>query len=264
VPQADANCKFLYYQVASPEILKVLTQKIRKFAGDSLLDFIRRSAGDPRFSVLRGLIFEQHGHVALQAGAAVWMRQLAVKRGADEMDEDEAEDEGEDAAGEQDDMDLPGPASHHYEAECDDVSSSGQSLQHGTEHDWGNIRGAECVQLLQVKHRWDNPDLALTNVNQVYVQPPTTNNPSLDAFYKHTGCGQVLMLQFTVSRHHATRAAPVVRFLQRLTPEDRQQAKMVFVIPDDDMQQFKDFKRQSWLGRSGKVGVRALLRCVGL
>jgi hypothetical protein len=264
--------------------------------GDRLLDFIRCATGDSRLSVLRGLLFEQHGHKALKAGAAVWMRELVasgegsqpssgLKRPRveqegdeeDEEDEEEEEQEGDVAEeeAEEDEMDVSRPVSHHFASlhqECaygmlaSTSAASAESLQHGMQQ--LSIAGKLSVRLPRVDHQWDSPELQLSSLDKVYVQPPSTNNPSLDAYYKHSESGQVLLLQYTVSKRHATRAAPVVSFLERLSPEDQQRAKMVFVIPGDNLQQFQIFKRQRWLGKEGKK-VRELLgkgdgACAGL
>lgn len=131
-----------------------------------------------------------------------------------------------------------------------------QSLQHDMQQQF-SIAGGSRVKILGVKHLWDGPGLELSGLDEVYVQPPSTNNPSLDAYYKHSTCGQVLLLQYTVSKRHATHAAPVVNFLKRLSPEDQRQAKMVFVIPGDNPQHFQAFQCHRWLGTTGKVRIAA-------
>lgn len=45
-------------------------------AKTKLLDFIQHAGGHPDKAVLRGYLFELHGHNAMQAGLQVQMRQL--------------------------------------------------------------------------------------------------------------------------------------------------------------------------------------------
>lgn len=125
--------------------------------------------------------------------------------------------------------------------------------------DWGleTLPSHEEVQLAAVKHKWDRPGLGILSMDNIYLQPPSANNPAYDAYYCHSGgAGGVhsrFLLQYTVGKHHGVRAQYVLNFLERLNIADRAHVKLVFVIPASPVERYLHFKPQPWLGAKGQV-----------
>lgn len=170
------------------------------------------------------------------------------------------------------------PTSHHYagqtmheggglddpmqvgSAECSGAIQLAQQAQMWA----GTLPSAEVVHLKKVDHKWDAPGVNIAAMENVYLQPPSANNPAFDAYYNGSGgvtggeVKQRLLLQYTVSEHHGVRAQHIIKFLQRLSEPDRKLVTMVFVVPSVPAERYLQFSWQPWLGADGKVCLHSL------
>ena len=67
-------------------------------------------------------------------------------------------------------------------------------------------------------------------VQQVYIRPRASNNPTWDALLITTT--EVLILQYTVAEPHAVVGSEVVELLNSLDPAGKLSVRFAFVVPD--------------------------------
>lgn len=189
----------------------------------------------------RGLVFEQHGHVAVQAGLQMRARKLErpvaeegaeAGGGADEVEGEEADD-GEDES----------LFSYHVLPPAEMNASK------------SNVKLVDCDidQLEYVKggeHRWDHPELDVGGLMEhlkegVYLQPTTSNNPTWDSAICKPS--RIDILQFTISGSYRVVAHPIKKLLERLDPGRKiEPVRFIFVVPSEPEHLYWNFKWQPW------------------
>jgi hypothetical protein len=180
--------------------------------------------------IFRGLVFEQHGHAAVQAG--LQMRAWKLERPVAE--------EGAEAGDDEEDKSL---ISHHVLPPAEMNASK------------SNVKVVDCDidQLEYVKrgeHRWDHPELDVGGLMEhlkegIYLQPTTSNNPSWDsAICKPL---RIDILQFTISGSYGVVAHPIKKLLERIDPSRKiEPVRFIFVIRSEPEDLYWNFKWQPW------------------
>jgi len=139
-----------------------------------------------------------------------------------------------------DPMDIASGASGSSMAVVGQASSQLQQLDLDT----------RSVHLPSVQREWDNPKKDISKLDNVYLQPPTANNASWDAYYTHGD--QRYVLQYTVSRHHGIKQAPIRQLLDRLQL-GTDKVQLVFVVPVQPAELYDTFSWQPWQGVRGTL-----------
>jgi len=219
------------YVLASPRVAEAIFKEALHYQHNKIKDLLA-AAGTSNLGGLPGLMFEQHGHAVMPAGGKVRMRrleapvsQLAAQPAAQPDEEEEGEEEL--------------MYSHHNVAPLPNPNDTAQQLQQHADEEV-EVRSAEVL--------WDKPGELCSN-DPMYLRPLTINNAAWDAYYVNGPA--MWLLQYTVSsRQQGVSARAVLSFLQRLSPELRQQVAMVFIVPTDH---YDKFAWQPWLGARRNV-----------
>jgi hypothetical protein len=209
------------------------------------------SKGTAASGTFRGLVFEQHGHVVVQAG--VWMRvrkleRPAAKESAEVRGSSSGADNLEDEAKGVEDAEDDIPISHHLlpPAQKKALASESKSVD-------GEVDQLEFIK--GGKHKWDHPQLDIIGEMMkleggVYLQPVTSNNPTWDSAICRLS--RIDILQFTISSSHRVVARPVQKLLDRIDPERKIPTRFIFVIPSEPSELFMEYKWQDWEKASSK------------
>jgi hypothetical protein len=236
--QADENLEPIYNFPASPRVAASVYRKALEQAQQQIRTLVVASVRMAASTTFRGLVFEQHGHAAVQAGLKMRARKLErplaeegaeAGGGADEDNGEEAEEES--------------LISHHVLPPAEmEVSKSNVKLVDSDVDQVEYVKGGE--------HRWDHPELdvggLMENLKEgVYLQPTKSNNPTWDS----TICkpSRIDILQFTISGSHGVVAHPIKKLLERLDPgRTIEPVRFIFVVPSEPQHLYWNFKWQPW------------------
>jgi hypothetical protein len=264
--QSDHEFKPKYLELASPVVREVVYEKAYRHNLQEMELLVQGGTGRQGVAGFAGYMFEQYGHCVLPEGDMhVHMRQLhpsppqgevGVKRvrgsegdGAHGTRMEGGVDVGgmEGDGGPEDDEQVSHhlPTSDALEAASDTSGAcmAGQALQQ-----LGLDVGS--TYLPNVQRVWDSPGTDISGLQQVYLQPPTANNASWDAYYAHEG--QRYVLQYTVSRRHGVKQAPILQLLKRLQLR-ADEVKLVFIVPAQPTTLYDAFSWQPWQGIRGST-----------
>jgi hypothetical protein len=250
LPQVRSNFSVRYVTFASPRISDQVLEQLAAEQKQRLQRFLVASQDSADLGSLRGVLFERHGHKAFQSGGITckW-RQLQSSRkrktaasSADDTHEEEQQQLQHEEEGEEE-------VSHHFAAavlqnEPEDVQQQQQPCDAQQQFQQLTLGSTEYKLPSELQQRWDDGKQQLVDLNcssKTYIMPLKSNNAAWDAVA--LGGPVPLILQFTVNRSHGIKARPVEMLLQRLSPDVRDAARLLFVVPPDV---FDTFPCQPW------------------
>jgi hypothetical protein len=245
LPQVKPNFSVRYVTFASPRAADEVLEQLAAEQKHKLLRFLVGSQDLADLGSLRGVLFERHGHKVFQLGgiACKWRQLQPPTRKREQASSSSAEDDDEQQQEGEDEEE-----SHHF------ATAPLQSEQEVVQQPYGGVQqqfqhlaltsSTEYKVPSDLKQLWDDgkQDLAHLSCNSnAYIMPTKSNNAAWDAVV--LGSPAPLILQFTISRSHGIKARPVDILLQRLSPDVRNTARLVFVVPPEV---FDTFPWQPW------------------
>lgn len=254
--QADQDFKPKYLMLASPVVRELVYEKAYRHNLTDMQLLVVGGTGKQGVAGFAGYMFEQYGHCVLPEGDMhLHMRKLLPRSHHNQPEVGSKRawgaegDSAQGASQQEDDSPEDEEVSHHVLSyqEAEPPSAAGPTSAVATQLQGMDLQDARMVHLPRVQRVWDAPGKVPSPLQrQVYLQPPTSNNPSWDAYYAHDD--QRYVLQYTVSNQHGVKQAPIKKLLARLSLKE-DDAKLVFVVPE---QVYDTFTWQPWQGSRGK------------